>query len=319
MERNIISELDEKRIDELLLYTPGYSANNSESIERKFMQKTAKSRRSGKRVLLVAAVAVIIVAFSGVALATATGFDFGRIFDSFFNNPASGEHRIYGGQAVNAGGLEMTLLSAFVDSNTAYMLIEIRDVEGSRLSDGITALSENVEGLGSDVIYYDGDENKVTMVLTLFLAGPISEGDTLSFPISAILTDPVYLGINENAIIGPWEMNFTVGTEMPTKSLTVLPADSPFFARLEFECTPMTTTVLKSLHGSVQVGELVDYIESFGDPFLTLIDGRVIILEPTGSIFDSDIGWSGYASEFFNIEHLRSITFCGEEFVISTP
>jgi len=78
-------------------------------------------------------------------------------------------------------------------------------------------------------------------------------------------------------------------------------------------------TPLKSLHGSVQVGELVDYIESFGDPFLTLIDGRVIILEPTGSIFDSDIGWSGYASEFFNIEHLRSITFCGEEFVISTP
>jgi hypothetical protein len=276
-----------------------------------FKSKPVKS----KRILLVAAVIAVIIALSGIALATFTDYSFGRIFSSFFNNPAAEEHRVEGGQSVYAGGLEISMLSAFVDNNNAYILIEIRDIEGNRLSGSVIALAENVEGLASDVVQYDESENTVTMVLTLFLGGPINEGDVISFPIGAILTEPRHLGVNENAILGPWEISFVVSTEMPTINITVFPADSPFLTELEIEITPMTTTILKQLQSAVQVGDVADYIDSFGEPFLSLDDGRVIALEPTGSIFDSEIGWGGYASVFFDIDMLYSITFCGEEYV----
>ena len=276
-----------------------------------FKSKPVKS----KRLLLVAAVAAVVIALSGIVLATFTDYSFGRIFNSFFNNQAAEEYRIEGSQSVYASGLEISMLSAFVDNNNAYILIEIRDVEGNRLSDSVVALAENVEGLASEVVQYDEAENTVTMVLTLFLAGPIDEGDIISFPIGAILTEPRHLGVNENAILGLWEISFVVSTEIPTKNITVVPADSPFLTELEIECTPMTTTILKQLQSAVQVGDVVDYIDSFGNPFLTLNDGSVITLEPTGSIFDSDIGWGGYASVFFDIDRLYSITFCGEEYI----
>ncbi|MDR2571590.1 MAG: DUF4245 domain-containing protein [Oscillospiraceae bacterium] len=62
MERNIITELDEKRIDELLSYTPGYSVENSDNIKKLFMQKTKKKNYSGKRVrvALIAAIVTIL-------------------------------------------------------------------------------------------------------------------------------------------------------------------------------------------------------------------------------------------------------------------
>jgi len=72
MKNNIITELDEKRIDELLSYTPDYSAHNSENIRKLFMQKTEKSRNSGKRIR-VAMIAAIIAALAFTTTAMAYG------------------------------------------------------------------------------------------------------------------------------------------------------------------------------------------------------------------------------------------------------
>jgi len=46
-----------------------------------------------------------------------------------------------------------------------------------------------------------------------------------------------------------------------------------------------------------------------------LQDGSVVSLDPSDSIFDIDIGWASYQSEFFDVDDFYSITFCGEEFV----
>jgi hypothetical protein len=68
MERNIITELGEKRIDELLSYTPGYSAQNAENIKELFMHKTEKKNFSGKRAR-VALIAAIVAALCFTAAA----------------------------------------------------------------------------------------------------------------------------------------------------------------------------------------------------------------------------------------------------------
>jgi hypothetical protein len=100
MDNSLITELDEKRLDELLAYTPNYSSQNSKNIENMFLQKggeqtksdshrTTVSRKPIKRVLLAAAIAALTLALSFTALAVTGVIDFGRFYNSIFSNPAS--------------------------------------------------------------------------------------------------------------------------------------------------------------------------------------------------------------------------------------
>ena len=194
MERSVITELDEQRIDELLAYTPEYSERNSENIKNLFMQKTAGKHKSNKRILLVAAIAAVLVAFSGIALAAFTDLDFGRIFNSFFNNPSAGS-RIEVGYSVVSDGMEITLLTAFVDEGSAYLMLELKDLDGRRLSDSMRVMSETVLGMSTSAVVYDDTENKATIIVTQYLAGSVEIGRTIKLSIDAVLSG---LGYFEN-------------------------------------------------------------------------------------------------------------------------
>ena len=149
---------------------------------------------------------------------------------------------------------------------------------------------------------------------------------------TAVLTD-YKLAISgvfyEHVIHGPWELSFTVTSELPQKSMTVYPIDSPYFAKIQIEVTPIKTVLIINPHGSrelkenettiqnpeINLNEMVNYVFDTDWTYLTLKDGTTIPLTPSDTIFDTDIGWTSYRSEFFETEELHSLTFCGEEFI----
>jgi len=197
-------------------------------------------------------------------------------------------------------------------------MVEIKDNTSNRLSEHMMAVAENVEGLVSEVAVYNDRTGIITLIISLYLAGPINEGDIITIPISSILAENNHESGRriESVIAGPWEFSFVVTTEMPEMKITVFP-ENENFTGLEIECSPMTTTILKHINESIELKKVIEFIENHGSPFLTLINGENINLEPTGSIFHEDIGWSGYATEYFDISLLFSITFCGEEYIFN--
>ena len=196
MDRNLITEMDEKRLDELLTYAPDYSEQNSGNIWRLFLEKSAVKHRSGKRILLAAAIAAVAVALSGIALAVTIGFDFGGIFNSFFNNP-SVENKIEVGRTVAANGLEITFVSTVFDGNMAYALVEIEDTEGDRLIEPIRVIGGNSDNsyhlynLGKTIFSDSG--KKASLPLTMNFIEPVNLGDTIELNIDAVLSGVRYI------------------------------------------------------------------------------------------------------------------------------
>ena len=189
MEHKLITELSDERLDELLAYTPGFSAENLENIKKRCLQKKVSMRRTGRRALLAAAIAAAIISLSGIALAVSSGFDFGSFYNSLFNNPDA-EGMIEIGETAVSNGLEITLLSAFVDRYTAYLTIEIRDIEGDRLSDTINILNESfssgIHHIVTGPVTYNSSEKKATLALTVLYGNNIAELGTASLNIDAI-------------------------------------------------------------------------------------------------------------------------------------
>ena len=329
-------------------------------------------RRFTKR-LALAAVAVVLLAFSGIALASFVNLDLGRVFNSFFSNPAA-DHKIDVGHTVSGGGLEVTLLSAFCGSNRAYMMVEVKDIEGKRLSDSIAAFSHNTRRLGVYRVVYDDVENKAIVILSLESVPEVREGDVISFEIDAFFSNFVgeleYVDFDfdnydeaawmmyfqgnryEHTIVGPWQMSFVVNAEIHPKSITAVPADSLYLAKVEIECSPMATTIyMYSPRSRAVGGDLIDpkdvylhssdteaidawnryisevnsytysmmnYVHSFGEPYLTLKDGSIISLVSITSSFGDGGGEATYYGDYFDIENLFSITFCAETYIFSS-
>jgi len=328
--------------------------------------------RSFAKRFAIAAVVTVLIAFSGLAFATYSNRDLGNIFNTFFNNP-SVDHKIDIEQTVSAGGLEITLLSAFCDSNRAYMMVEIKDIEGDRLSDTMVVVSQFSGGLGVERVVYDDSEDKATMILSQEFPSGISKSEVINIKIAAVFSDFIgeleyvdfdfenyddmdwlmYFNGNryEHTILGPWEMSFTVNAELSSKTLAAVPADSPYLAKIEISCSPMSTTIDMHSHRLVN-GELIDpgtvilqsddteaiaawqryvdeldaytlgmrdYIDSFGAPYLTFKDGSTaILLVLYKAAYGCGDGQAIYSGDYFDIEQLHSITFCGEEYIFDS-
>ena len=315
---------------------------------------------------------VIFASISGLAFARFGNLDLGSIFNSFFNNSAV-EHRIDVGHTASEGGLELTLLSVFSDSHRAYLMIELKDFEGKRLSDSMAVLSHNNSAIGVESVIFDDAENKATMILSMLLARGVNEGDVINFQIDAVFSNFVgeldhidfdfekndhfawmmYFQGNryEHTILGPWELSFTASAVIPSKKITVTPTGSQYLAMLQIECSPMATTVVAYSPRSRAVGgdvidpadvyldstdteaidawnsyvfelnaymrSMIDYIYSFGAPYLTLKDGSVIPLVLTSSGFGDGSGEATYFGGYFDVQELHTITFCGEAYAFS--
>ena len=150
-----------------------------------------RSHRNHKRVLLIAAVAIVVVALSGIALAAVAGIDFGGIYNSFFNNPAA-DNRIEVSQTAVSDGLEITLLTAFTDGNQAYALVELKDMVGGRLSDSVRVVSDYFKNRSylvntGTVVYYES-ENRALVTLVLSLGETVGVGDIIVFCIDYVLS-----------------------------------------------------------------------------------------------------------------------------------
>jgi len=234
-----------------------------------------RSPRYFTKRFVLAAIVVVILTFSGIALATFVNLDLGKVFNSFFSNPAA-DHKIDVGHTVSGGGLEVTLLSAFCGSNRAYMMIEVKDIESRRLSDSMAVVSSDIQRLGVYRVVYDDVENKAIVILSIESVPEVREGDVISFEIDAMFSSFVgelegidfdfenydhaawmmYFQGNryEHTIVGPWQMSFVVSAEIHPVYITAVPADSQYLAKLEIECSPMATTIIMYSPRSREMG-----------------------------------------------------------------
>jgi hypothetical protein len=348
MEHKLITELSEERLDELLAYTPSFTAENLANIKKRCMQKKASRRISGRRILLVAAIAAVAVALSGIALAASVSFDFGGFYNSLFNNPDV-EEKIEVGQTAVSNGLEITLLTAVVDRYQAYFTIEIKDTEGNRLSDSISVVNEYPadwqQAIFTGPVTYNEAENKATLALTVLYGRNIAELGTAPFSIDTILLGRGDELITDNNIQGSWRFEFAVGQAMGNRVLIVYPEDDPVFSKLEVKCSPVMFSINMTAHGAIvnengewtrqvegydemtsseksdiqdkYINEIMEYFLSFERPYLTLDDGSRIVLEVYSDTFDWLGGSAFCPTNYYDIETIRSITIFGEEYFFS--
>ena len=339
-------------------------------ILKKVDQHNIAKKKRMRMVYSLSATVVLVAYISGLGFARFGNLDLGSIFNSFFNNSTT-EHRIDVGHSASENGLEVTLLSVFSDSHRAYMMVELKDIEGERLSDSMVVLPHDNERIGVERVIFDDAENKATMILSMDSARGFSEGDVISLQIDAVFSNFVgelenidfdfekddyvawlmYFQGNryEHTILGPWELRFTVSAVIPSKKITATPTGSQYLAMLEIECSPMETTITVYSPRSRAVGgdvidpadvhldstdtvaidawnsyvfelnaymrSMMDYIDSFGEPYLTLKDGSVIHLAMTFRGFGDGSGQVTYFGDYFDVQELHSITFCGVAYV----
>jgi len=132
MKRTCITELDEKQLDELLAYTPSFTSQNMENIEKLFLQKITSKRRSMtiRRGLLIAAVVAIISVVSIAALA-ATGIinvDIRGFYDSIFSNPESSPYIANEDLiTITGSGSDLVIkpIAGFIDEPRVYIQLEL--------------------------------------------------------------------------------------------------------------------------------------------------------------------------------------------------
>ena len=184
MDNSIITELNERRVDELLAYTPDYSDQNAENIRKLFMHKTARKHKAGRRLLLAAAIAAVAVALSGIALA-ATGYDFSSIFDSIFSNRKAAPYiRTGDGITVvsNAGDVSVEPLAAFYEPARCGLYIKLRIddlAEAGVLSDSLFFLNSGIDVNTGRVIVDFIDANTITA--SLFISPVMNAESTVRF------------------------------------------------------------------------------------------------------------------------------------------
>jgi len=344
MEYKLITTLSEERLDELLAYTPSFTAENLDNIKKRCMQNKASKRKSGRHTLLAAAIVVAIISLSGVALAVSTGFDFGNFYNTLFNNPDV-EERFEVSQTAFSNELEVTLLSAVVDRYQAYLTIEIKGTKSISLSDSMSvqneALTDGIHSIITGSVVYNEAENKARLALTVLYGNNIAELGIASFS-----ADTLYIA--DNVFRGSWKISYTVEKAMEHRNLIAYLDDDPILSKLEVTCSPVMCSIRMTAHGAIidengdwirqvdgynektdseksdiqleYISEIMNYVLSFEPPHLTLTDGSIIILEIINDSFDWLGGSFWNNTNYYDIETIQSITFCGVKYFFNgTP
>ena len=162
---------------------------------------------------------------------------------------------------------------------------------------------------------------------TIYPAVQLFVGDTRGyvehlFNIGAVenLTDMhlAFWGIRYDSIIsGPWQFDFPITAHASKRYITLVPLDSEYFNHIRLEIMPMATFVrlfsriVRECDDFFE--QLSGYVNSFGAPFMTLNDGRVIEMYSGDSSFFSRGGWAKYTTLYFDVSELYSITILGVE------
>ena len=183
---NIISNLSDAQLDELLAYAPGFTEASLANIEAQALEKI-KKRSSARKYILIAVAAILLLATSTVMLASATDLDFGPLLNSIFNNPTSANVMAVG-VSTERDGIEITVIYAYADGNYVYIMLGIRDLQGSRLGENMVLTQDNVSTFISTPIIYDEAQGKATMGIKIRTDRPREVGQYLDFTIRSIIT-----------------------------------------------------------------------------------------------------------------------------------
>jgi len=195
MNQNLFSHLNEQEVEEMRRYAPEQTGQSDDNIRQRFLSKTALRRRPWSKRALIAAIAVAALLVITFAAMTASGHDFfGNLFrfGSFFDNPdATDKNKI--GQTFKKDGMEVTLVSAFVDNseNSAevLLLVEFNDTTGELLSNHDVSLSSKYTSsrFWISEVTCNKERTRITQVLNIPFNHPVKVGEKISLDIDALL------------------------------------------------------------------------------------------------------------------------------------
>jgi len=148
----------------------------------------------------------------------------------------------------------------------------------------------------------------------VFYIGDIENWDELSlaFGGGTVTTEVIY---------GPWDFYFPITARAQRISFNRQLQDSLHFSSVDVEISPMLTTIHLSPINNEDIAcyreffrSMIDYVNSFDVPFITLADGSRVELFMRDSMFCSENGGSYFfASLYFDILDLHSITILDVE------
>jgi len=211
MNKDLISNLTDEQLDELLAYVPAFSKENVTNIKTRAFAKISQStavdlrdaegslewqrpspyisdstrQRSLRKWLLTAAAAVMLMITSTAVLAGTT--DFSSVFSRIFFNPTP-ENIMEPGKSVEADGIRMTLLYAYTDGTLIYILLELQDLEGDRLSRDMRLVNNHFLRQQTRTRFvYSEVPGRYLYAATIMPGRPVGVGDDFRFFTDAIL------------------------------------------------------------------------------------------------------------------------------------
>ena len=194
---SLVSNLTEEQLDELMTYAPAFSETNLANIKAHAFEKITtpevpltspgpERKFTMKKFLLIAAAIIMLLVTSTAVFAAVTDFDFGQVFNSLFNNPDAA-NLMDVGQTVENNGIEVTLLYAYADGDQVYAMLEVRDLEGSRVGEDMFLMFKDFIAQVSTPIVYDETEGRALMGITTWTFSPREVGDYIALSLEYIL------------------------------------------------------------------------------------------------------------------------------------
>jgi len=189
---SLVSKLTDKQVDKLLEYTIKFSDENLTNIKMRTLKQVHQKERKTpmKKWFMGMAATIILLVTSTAVFAAVTDFDFGQIFNSFFNNQSANVMDV--GKTLEQGGIEITLTYAYSDGNQVYAMLEIRDLLDNRLSDDMDLVFSNTEYHAHifTPIMYDEESGLIKMGIRVDMWGrpELIISDELSFVVDAVLS-----------------------------------------------------------------------------------------------------------------------------------
>ena len=259
---NRVKELTLKKIN--MSEACEYSIAGEKQVQPSYrVQQRRTHMRTARRIALIAACLVVLFLGSITALAASGVINIREFYNSIFANPKA-EKVVAMGDAVSGAvedsGIEITPLGAYVEGYNAYIRLQLRDLEGDRLSDTIYFLKNNGEVVPA-VVDYDTDTNSAVAIIQYDIATGDAAPTTASLHLSAICAD---IQTIENL-----SLDFNIGTHIGiTKPIVVQGA--------EF----MTITGIETHDGTLTIhrrdNEIAQYGWGSGLLGLKAPDGTVI-------------------------------------------
>jgi len=189
--KDLTSELTEQQLDELLAYTPTFSDENNINIKTRFLEETSSKeetrRMTMKKFFISTAAAIMILVTSTAVFAAVTNFNLGQMFSSFFNN-ANVADRFDVGKTVVREDIEITVVSVYTDGTQVYAILEIRDLQGGRLSDNTALIFDNRYYHAHIVAPVDYNETTDTVLVGINIDYQLPLDSQIAFTIDYLLS-----------------------------------------------------------------------------------------------------------------------------------